>query len=272
MSSSNHHISFKNVSFKLKNDLSKFDLFLSKPFIVFEKNNFLDDQNYKKLVDEIYMLNDFDFAFPSQKGGKLRSVINGGNVKAFDDGVFKNLCLAFLSNQFYKWFLESHLHYFQSNILRFRVNNPNSIFFRILLLFKKFLHLPISFFATEVEFSSIKKGSYIPPHTDTKHKRLSFVYYLPHKDKKLENQRMKSLGTVFWEPKNVNNEMRRFDCNLLTGEERDTFYERYTPFYVSNYEENKLTGFIKSDISWHSVEKFYFEFDRRALVINIFEY
>ena len=56
-------------------------------------------------------------------------------------------------------------------------------------------------FYTEVEYSSIKKDSFIPPHTDSYQKRLSFVYYLPSKNINLTENMQQSLGTVFWKPK-----------------------------------------------------------------------
>lgn len=53
---------------------------------------------------------------------------------------------------------------------------------------------------------------------------------------------------------------------------KKNFYENYEIFHISAFEPNKVAGFIKSDISWHSVEKFNFEYDRRAKVINIYEW
>ena len=67
------------------------------------------------------------------------------------------------------------------------------------------------------------------------------------------------------------NPLKRFDCALLTGDEKNSFYDDYEPFHIATYEPNKFAGFIKSDNSWHTVEKFDFEYDRRAIVINVWQ-
>ena len=37
------------------------------------------------------------------------------------------------------------------------------------------------------------------------------------------------------------------------------------------YTENSVNGFIKNDVSWHSVEKNKFSSPRRAIVVNFYE-
>ena len=137
----------------------------------------------------------------------------------------------------------------------------------------KILRLPISLFYTEIDYSSITNGGYIPPHTDDKRKRLSIVFYLPDTGSQLSYEMKKQLGTVFWKPrKKVVSEIKRFDSTFLKDKEKKNFYENYEIFHISTFEPNKVTGFVKSDISWHSVEKFNFEYDRRAIVINVYEW
>ena len=43
-------------------------------------------------------------------------------------------------------------------------------------------------------------------------------------------------------------------------------------YFIFQHLNQIIAGFIKSDISWHSVEKFNFEYDRRAIVINVYEW
>ena len=50
-----------------------------------------------------------------------------------------------------------------------------------------------------------------------------------------------------------------------------TLFESYDVNKVITFDENKIAGFIKSDISWHSVNENIFDYDRRAIVINLFE-
>ena len=80
------------------------------------------------------------------------------------------------------------------------------------------------------------------------------------------------MGTVFWKPKSSSlNPLKRFNCALLEGIEKEKFYQDYQPFHIATYEENKFVGFIKSDNTWHTVEPFNFDYDRRAIVINVWE-
>ena len=49
-----------NLLNKLGKNLKDLDNYLENPFIVFEKKNFLNDHEYLNLVNEIYLLNDFE--------------------------------------------------------------------------------------------------------------------------------------------------------------------------------------------------------------------
>ena len=62
-----------------------------------------------------------------------------------------------------------------------------------------------------------------------------------------------------------------FGCSSFEGIEKEKFYQDYQPFHIATYEENKFVGFIKSDNTWHTVEPFNFDYDRRAIVINVWE-
>jgi len=131
--------------------------------------------------------------------------------------------------------------------------------------------IPLGFYYTEVEYSSLLKGAFIPPHTDNKKKRLSFVFYLPLECELSETDKIK-LGTVFWRPKKTaTSPLKKFDSGFLKGDELSRFYEDYEVLKVATYDVNKAACFIKSDNSWHSVEENTLNYDRRAIVINIYE-
>ena len=107
----------------------------------------------------------------------------------------------------------------------------------------------------------------------TKKKRLSFVFYLPNTNEVFTSEMKNQLGTFFWKPKKTAvSPIKRFASSFLKGKEKEDFFKNYEPFHTSTFEPNKIAGFIKSDISWHTVEKFDFEHDRRAIVINIYEW
>ena len=261
-----------NLFKKLGSNLNEFENFRSDPFVLFEKSNFLNSQDYKNLVDEIYSFKNFENIFQGIGEKKYKSV-NGNNIRNLKNGVFKELCNFFLSYKFFVWFDKTHLPFFNyKNKKKIYVRKPKSFLFRLIKKTIKTLNIPISFFFTEIEYSSINKGGYIPPHTDAHNKRLSFVYYIPNNNEKLDKQKREALGTVFWKPKsNSLNPLKRFDCALLEGHEKKKFYEDFEPFYRAAYEENKFVGFIKSDNTWHTVEPFGFNYDRRAIVVNVWE-
>ncbi|MDA9733112.1 hypothetical protein N9U63_00505 [Candidatus Pelagibacter sp.] len=257
---------------KLGKSLKDLDNYRENPFIIFEKENFLENQEYINLVDEIYNLNDFE-KFSKGTGDKKKKSINGNNLESLKKGFFKDFCKFFLSKEFYIWFKKTHLPFFKSsNKYKIYILKPRNISFRLIKKIFRVLNIPISFYYTEIEYSSIQKGGFIPPHTDAKNKRLSFVYYLLKNSDKIDEEQKKALGTVFWKPKlSIKKDLNRFDCSLLEGKEKNEFYQNYEPFYVATYDRNKFVGFIKSNNTWHTVEPFDFIYDRRAIVINVWE-
>ena len=260
-----------NLLDKLGKNLDEFDRIIYEPFVLFEKNNFLNTEDYEILVKEIYSFDNFEKIF-NKNGKKKYSVINGNNLNSLKSGFFKEFCNFFLSTEFFIWFSKTHLDFFSKNEKNFYIKNPKSFFFRLIKKIVKIFKISVSFYHAEIEYSSIEKGHFIPPHTDSSNKRLSFVYYIPNNNDKLEQKKKEAMGTVFWKPKSSSiNPLKRFDCALLEGQEKEKFYDDYEPFYKSTYEENKFVGFIKSDNTWHSVEPFDFHYDRRAIVINVYE-
>ena len=265
-------VNCEKIKVNLPNSLESFSFFKKEPFIIFEKNDFLDAGIYKKLVDDVYSLDDFEHVFINQ-GEKKRTSISGNNLDNLKESTLKNFCCYFLSRDFFDWFKKTHLEHFpRKRFLYFYIRNPKSFIFKLVKRFVRIAKIPIFFFHAEIEYSSIAKGGFIPPHTDYKSKRLSFVLYVPNTNTSSTEEMRKAMGTKFWRvKKQAGNSMDRFHCNLLDGQELELFYDNYECFHASEYKENLMVGFIKSDNSWHSVESFNFEYDRRALVINVFE-
>ena len=237
-----------------------------------KKKNFIDELSYKKLVKEIYTYRDFQRTF-SGSGDKKSNTIHGSNLFTLNEGTFKDFCSAILHKNFFQWFKKTHLPFFNTKFFKIYFVRRKNIFFRIFNRLSKILRLPISVFYTEIEYSSITTGGYIPPHTDFYTKRLSFVFYLPDMNKDFTSEMKKQLGTTFWKAKKTAvSPIKRFSSTFLEGKEKKDFYKDYEPFHTSTYEPNKIAGFIKSDNSWHSVKKFDFDYDRRAIVINVYEW
>ena len=74
------------------------------------------------------------------------------------------------------------------------------------------------------------------------------VYYLSDDDNEVLN------GTEFWKiNKNINKWKNWNNKHLKTELELKNFYEDCEVVHKSNFKSNKLVGFVKNDISWHSV-------------------
>lgn len=261
-----------NIVVNFTDQLKDFDYFTKDPFVIFEKKNFIDELSYKKLVKEIYSYKDFQRSY-LESGNKKSTTIHGSNISTLNDGTFKDFCTAILHKNFFLWFKKTHLPFFKTKFFKIYLIRRRNIFFRIFNRLSKILRLPISVFYTEIEYSSITTGNHIPPHTDINSKRLSFVFYLPDMNKNFSSEINKQLGTTFWKAKETAvSPIKRFASTFLKDKEIKDFYRDYEQSYTSTFEPNKIVGFIKSDISWHSVEKFNFEYDRRAIVINVHEW
>ena len=260
-----------SIPLNLPGELTQADFFTNEPFVIFEQKEFIAASDYNLLVQEVSEANVFDYTF-SGKGEKRKFSINGANWTEVSQPTLKKFCRGFFEDAFYEWFKKTHLVHFKFNRLTYFIKNPYSLTFRLTKKIRNIFGLPISFFYSEIEYSSIAKGGYIPPHTDAARKRLSFVFYLPDTKQRLTPNMKSVLGTIFWKKKcDKDSALTRFDCQLLDGGELSKFHEDYEVAHIGQYEENKIAGFIKSDRSWHSVQTNCFDYDRRAIVINVWE-
>ena len=262
-------ISYKNATLTLPETLEDFDFYKNKGFIVYEKHDILDEKTIEQLSVELYEIKKFNKKYEGL-GGKSKFSINGGNIKEIESKALLAVCRIFLDKKFFRWFKKTHLIYFQSGIPVY-IENPQSYLTRFLILISKNLKLPLSYYYTEIEYSSINLGEYIPPHTDSNKKRLSFVFYVWPKNKNYEENEKIALGTIFWKPREgALSPLKRFNCQLLRCDEEKKFYKDHDVMHISKYENNKIAGFVKNDSSWHSVAVNKIG-DRRALVINVWE-
>lgn len=256
-------IKYNNLTLSLKENLDSMDSFLNEPFIVFEKRNFLDEASYIRLKDELYKFSSFDHTFLTN-GNKKKYTVGGYNIENLNDGTFKDLCKLILSRDFFDWFKKTHLTHFDDKKFKFKVKNPWGKAERLLKFLSNIFFLPIDFYYAEIEYSSLRKGAFIPPHTDDPRKRLSFVYYVP--DENLSEERKQNLGTVFWESKLKQN--NDDDYNHVEPKKINEFESQNKIFFIASFEPNKISGFVPCDKSWHSVRENISDIDRRVVVIN----
>mgnify|MGYP001450814681 CR=1 FL=1 len=251
----------------LPKNISDSSLYIENPFIIFEIEKFLNDKDYDDLVTELKNRQDYDRK--DKFGSKKKRSIGGHNIGTLKPGVFKNFCGEVLSKQFFNWFKSTHLPYFNRANFEIYVKNSKNPIFRIILKITKLFKMPIHFFHTEIEYSCIEKGAYIPPHTDIKQKRLSFVLYLL--DYEIDKDMAENWGTVFYGPRKSTERWENFDCTLLDPEEANKFHKKYRVFHTTKFKKNLCACFIKSKESWHGVKENIYDKGRNAIVINVYQ-
>ena len=104
-------------------------------------------------------------------------------------------------------------------------------------------------FIPNMQFSIMRRGSYIPPHTDISNKIATLMIYLPS-----EKQSKMQLGTTFWVPQSINTLTQSESC-FLKDSNLSMFRKQYQPTRTPFEGENAIL-FYRSNTSWHS-----FEFD-----------
>ena len=256
------------MKFNLPNQLEEADKFVQNPFVIFEIHNFMDDSDYDALVKEIKYCDEYNYI--EGTGGKKKTAYTRSDLGQIELPQFKKFVTEITSRAFFQWFKKTHLPYFKRGLLTICVSKPKNIFFRIARRINRILSSPLSFYYIEVENSVIMKGASISPHTDSYLKRLSLVFYLP--ERALPEQMRIDLGTIFYGIKSGGQKWSRFQTKFLTKNETTEFLKSYQQAYISQFQPNVCAGFIKNDISWHSVaENKYDDYGRKVLVINVRE-
>ena len=217
-----------------------------KPFIIFVIENFLSDKEYLLIKKN----------FPEKK--KIELTKREGNkcsLSSKDNDynklkIKKNISIKIIEQKFDEKFFSSIVNLLKKDILisRYKYESLKNLFslFRKIKIkknnnkknyFEKIIH---SNYRRNFEFSYMSRGSFITPHTDKSSKLLSLMLYFPTKD--LENLK---IGTTFHNLtfKDFSNKM----CDIKLNKKDKSLT---LPFKKRN-----LYCFIKSDLSWHSVEK-----------------
>jgi len=231
----------------------------NKPFTIFEVKNFLSEDFYLKLYN----------SFPEQKYfGKS----SHGNVIDTDNLYFKQHLQKFsVWVDFFK-FLNSK-KFINSAYTFALIPNLKS---RGLRALKKWtirnLFFPLNKFYRSVKvetyFTIQRKNEHLRPHTDAPSKLLSMIFYFPDINSDVDN-----MGTEFWKVNKNKTLWKNWKNSHLPDDQLKNFKNDNELFFRSKFEKNKLVGFVKNDISWHSVLNNSNADNqiRKALVINIRE-
>ena len=249
-------------------ELEQASFYSDEPFTIFEIDEFLPDVVYKKLVNNVHE-HHLPNAVYDARGNKKKIILKGKNYSDFPASPFKSLACFFLSKDFFEWFVRTNL--LRSGFMgeAVLINDSSKININELRQKAKQDGVNRKFYETIIQYSSMKKNCFIPPHTDDKRKRLSLVLYLPGEDLSIEMQR--NLGTIFYRPKKFRRAWKNSASKLLSDRKTKSFLKKYEIAHVSMFKPNRCVGFIKNDISWHAVAPNNYDYDRRAIVINIKE-
>jgi hypothetical protein len=238
---------------------------LDKSIFVFE--DFITDNVYESILANFPNINLSEINPNLIVNGKLGI---SPSHKIYEEKIIKTDILAQLHHSIFSlFFLKKIYKLFYQNILSTRKNDFN-FYIRLKFLLNKFglskkdnkeFKYFFNYIFPEIQYSYMYNNSKITPHTDQRNKLLSLMLYFP--DKNLNHNQINSLGTKFYNIpiNNINNniildENNVVDCKYLS-----------LPFKSKN-----LYGFIRSEKSWHAVEKitnYNSEFVRKSININI---
>lgn len=257
-----------SLNVNLPQTLEQSAFFTQEPFTIFEIEDFVDDAFYASLVEDVNARQEFDRVF-AKKGNKKKFSLGGHNIDDVEQTPFSDFVRFFLSQEFFDWFVDTHLPHFEVRGTPYFVYDKNDPEVTQLRKDNKTSDTPHTFYNTEVHYSSMEQDGFIPPHTDHPRKRLSLVYYLPPEPVSPEMEQ--NLGTVFYKAKDGKEAWDRFNSGLLNEKQTNKFHRDHEVARVSGFQRNKCAGFIKNDVSWHAVAPNAFDYDRRAIVINVME-
>lgn len=261
-----------NISVYLPTELHNSDYYEEYPFVVFSCDNFIDKSNYLEFITQMKIL--FDSAdWDKGATGKKRFKYDPEMVEDYDlNPIISDFVGIFKTTEFRNWFKKTHERFYDIGL--FGSIFPKNKFLKKILgiinkISRKFFNSKaFNIYTTQVEFSKIGEGASIAPHTDSFNKRMALVFYTPFIDPTPEM--ISNWGTTFWKAKDGEQTLSSWvSSHKLKEEELKEFYDKNEVSSTISYKANKINGFIKSDLSWHSVERNNLKENRVAIVINI---
>lgn len=242
------------------------------PYKVFKIKNFFNEDYYNNLNENFpnilrfskKELTEFDnnkFGLTSESIGYEKFILSNETYKKFDEIIRSEQFFNFFIRKFYFNFISSRVNSLKHlvKILKIPKLSSNSEKTRIYSIFNKI--------KVQIQFSYIENNGMIVPHTDAGNKLLTLMLYFPDKNLSEKDKiNEKKFGTTFYKLKKKSDKNRH-----LSLSEREEFLNSYREkSFRSDFVENTLVGFIKNDVSWHSVEPVVINNDyiRRSININ----
>jgi hypothetical protein len=245
------------VRFNQKIVPANFGLFIKEPFPVFEIENFLSPDEYRKLRDEFPEKKLFPHA--SSRGNKSR--LDNQHMEFFEfmktSAIWRSFHELFyrpeVVEQCFK--LTASLPSERPAHERFPwklVGHPNrrraSTGHAVAKSFGRwFRYTPVTL---GFEFSYLDNGCFIPPHTDNVSKLISLIVYFPDESVDYGS----TAGTDFFRGIHGSKAWNEWSVSMLDEERAAVFYKEHETFHSSLFTGNKLVGFLKTSNSWHGLK------------------
>ena len=250
-------------------NLNKINRIFKNPFVIFEVNNFLNNNNFDKIKNEFFDLDDhLKKKFKGVRENKdLKFCVNSFNPE-YKNYITSNPVLRQLHEEIVsEKFMNYLFHNLNFDILTSKVYNL--FHFVKLLKFKQLEHERLEKFNLydlisikkkiniQLEFSWMQSNSLLKPHTDAPNKLLSLMLYFPDD----ESSMWENIGTTYWDYKKNNYKNIYPEINLIKANGKI--------LHQNKFEGKKLFGFIKNHRSWHSVPKLILPKNKYRKSINI---
>jgi hypothetical protein len=256
-------MSLIDLHYKLKNHNLKIDFPYDDKFTIFKINNFLDIDSYEFIKNNFPQINFNEFKHSLNKYSLKNKEDHYKNLIKNNHNFFK-IHNFFFSKEFNNFFFKKLF----LRILKSRFKDIN--YFLRLLKIKNFNNFKNKYFfsnlETKIEYSFLRNNAEINPHTDSIKKLISLMLYFP--DNKFDENKQKNFGTEFWSTSMSN----YYNKHLNSDFDKKQFKKENKLVYKTSFEKYHLYGFIRNDLSWHSVNNILMdnEYLRRSININIY--
>ncbi len=226
---------------------------------IYEKKNFLEDEDFKNLQKNFPSVNYFNKIRKSDDAEEKFSSTH----EMFKDFISKHHAWEkFYNTLNSEKFIRSA--YFKTLIPSIKARGLNAL--RIWTTKKKpnFLRFFFSTVYTHITITIQKKGQKVYPHKDTENKLMSMIYYMPDTNNIIDD----SSGTEFWKTNKNFSKWKNFYGHVIN--ELDDFKKDNQIILKSKFEQNKVVFFVRNNLSWHSVLEVDNDKNKLRKTVNIF--
>jgi len=209
---------------------------------VFEKKNFLKDEDFKDLQENFPDINHFIKLRKSDDAEEKFS----SSSEMFEEFISKNKSWRnFYNTLNSEKFIRSA--YIKTLIPSIKSRGLKAL--RIWTTKKKprFLKFFFNTVYTHMTITVQKEGQKVYPHKDTEKKLMSMIYYMPDTDEITDQ----SSGTEFWKTNKNISKWKNYFGHVI--EDLEDFKKDNKMILKSKFEKNKLVFFVRNNLSWHSV-------------------